>query len=220
MNLESKEQPTGITSDELQKKLREFFHARGQARMGKNFEERESTDRELVRDSIEKLKTESERFKFIFETEKGSIYFVTNTGQSLRFRNGDKGFEPQPVMDKIYFITEEQSNFLVEEIKHVGGSWHIADAIVDREIPVVSMGLGTVPLEIGFASRPGGNEIEETGTSIFIKGIPFINTDEKPFTRFLRDGTEIVVNPGDKFIDYQNIDGFHIGHPIKNVQKN
>jgi len=53
---------------------------------------------------IEELKKGKQGLKYIFQTEKGSIYFVLFTGESLRFRKTNGLYEDQPIGSKISFV--------------------------------------------------------------------------------------------------------------------
>ena len=55
---------------------------------------------------IQRLLDSSARFAHIFRTERGSIYFVLETGQSLRIKEQKYGYELQPLSTSIVYTED------------------------------------------------------------------------------------------------------------------
>lgn len=51
---------------------------------------------------------EKDRFNHIFKTEKGSVYFIFDTGESVRVKRDEGEWKIQPRCKKIVYVDEEQ----------------------------------------------------------------------------------------------------------------
>lgn len=124
-------------------------------------------EKELLREYVEKMKKQKENFQFVFETEKGSIYFVSKNGESWRFKKeeGRDDFDEQPILEKIIFISpEEKERFL--EIKK---SSFFEEKLIGHQFRKSEIAQGAYPLEIGIQ---GFRDVvfEETNESLKIIG--------------------------------------------------
>lgn len=95
----------------------------------------------LILNCIEK-KT---RFKHIFYTEKGSVYFVTQEGSSLRIKKEDNKYTIQPFCHHIIFLSEEVRN----RINLLRDSGWLQENIINQEIQTVECLVGAYPFEFG-----------------------------------------------------------------------
>jgi hypothetical protein len=109
-------------------------------------------DREMDLKLMEKLKERKEKFKNVFETENGSVYFVIQGGKSLRFKKEKEGegecFKRQPILDNIFFVDDVARDTFLKIIKSGNG-----DNLLDIEIEVSDFSIGRTPVEIGIMGR-------------------------------------------------------------------
>lgn len=101
-NIEQEKNNPPYDLDSLNKLSWEIVNAADEAQdeVCEKMEEGDETFKQKVKEArtavfkkyFEKLKDESDRFGHIFETEKGSIYFIAQDGGSLRFKNTQRGF--------------------------------------------------------------------------------------------------------------------------------
>lgn len=143
--------------------------------------EKKELNQGIKRSFIERLLRERGQFSKVFQTEKGSIYFISKDGKSWRFKkNDDESIRDEPIINKIVFLSSEECDKF-KEIKRdrffqerlVGFSedrhWRSEEDRAPYEIKKTDFGEGVYPLEIGVSSFP---EVifEETEESIKILG--------------------------------------------------
>ena len=152
-----------------------------------------SKKREFLENFVEKLKTMKEKFKFIFETENGSIYFVSKNGKSWRFKKeeGEDYFSDQPILNKIIFISPEER----EKYLEIQNTPLFQELLVGYSFQKSDISKGFFPLEIG---AQGFREVvfEETEKTLKIIGTK-INDEVEPIFA----------------------SGIHLGHSISNIFK-
>jgi hypothetical protein len=182
--MENFELKKSYSLDELQKIYSDFRDAK------LDEDSRESRER-MTKEFIEKLKREKDKFQHVFETESGSVYFVAQTGESIRFKNENGKIKDQPIVRKTFFISEEVSGELMKNRKNMD------EYLLSNEITLCSFDLGTRPLEFWIIGFP---EIvyECSNGKLQIKGTK-------------RDDKEK--------IDKVFASGFHVGHKITNIIK-
>lgn len=94
---------------------------------------------------LDQLLREKERFQSIFKTEHGSTYFVTETGQALRFKiDEEEGLQIKPLLNKIVYLDDDVKQDLFalykkRELEH----------IVGIRIPIGPVGVGKWVFEFG-----------------------------------------------------------------------
>jgi hypothetical protein len=179
--------------DELFSKEDEMYDKKGNNEAGNFFEELRKMKRSLTEGFINELKKEKDRFKHIFETEKGSIYFVTENGESLRFKNDGKEIKDQPILKKIFFIEEAMST----EISQARASMETDYYVLNNKIKICNFRVGACPLEFWMASDSNEVVYQEDGKNLEILGIKRENGEE----------------------ERAFYGGFHIGHKINNIIK-
>jgi hypothetical protein len=194
MNPEHREQRPPYSLKELLKLRYDFMRKLGLINMGKKtHEQRKSDVQDAIKLFIAELKEQNNQFKSIFTTESGSEYFVTQTGESLRFRlDQARGYEIQPIMKQIKYIDNATAEDLLNSIQN---KYDYEEAIIGREIPTVELSVGVYPLEFGLPNRPEIVVAEELG---YIKIM----------------GTKM-----DNEIDSKHIEGFHLGHSVSIIEK-
>lgn len=144
----------------------------------------------LIREFIQSLLEQKQRFKYVFRTEKGSLYFVFHSGECLRFKKRDEeeeNYDSQPVMSYIFFIRDSNSVQKIERDKH-GNTFSIAFSPVEYQ-------QGVVPIEIGLLYEADSCplKVRKEGEQIIITSLPFK--------------------------EIRNIIKYHIGHLISEVIK-
>ncbi len=97
---------------------------------------------------VHSLLREKDKFKQVFQTEKGSYYFVLKTGESFRIKNNSadpakENFEITEVLQKIYFITPDQNEHL-KAIYYNDGPLGIRNKTINPSTCIV----GNFPIEI------------------------------------------------------------------------
>lgn len=110
-----------------------------------SFEEKEKKNQELIKNFIKKLIEKKDKFHYVFKTEKGSIYFVLESGQSWRFQKKINKYEVQPILNKIFFINRE----IAKEFENAEDNYSdgLQEFILNRKISTINPRIGAVPFE-------------------------------------------------------------------------
>ncbi len=120
---------------------------------------------EEMQKEIDTLISEKSKFKHVFKTDRGSIYFQTNDGVA-RVQNDKNGYwKFQFVKDNIFYIPKEDAEELLEmleiEERNILGE-HLSDEVFARRagvnseylcnkpISIDKIELGMYPLDFGF----------------------------------------------------------------------
>jgi hypothetical protein len=142
-----------------------------------------------IENFIESKINEKFRFQHIFRTDKGSLYFVDESGESWRIKQTEEGLRSEPVCRKIVFVTQETSQELLKKMKGMEGS----DSFLNDKIPTVPLRAGVVPFEFGISHFP---EIvsEDLAGSITILGTRYKDEIKPHFAS-----------------------GVHVGHPVTEI---
>lgn len=157
----------------------------------------------LIKNFISELLKQKDSFEAIFETEKGSIYFMAKNGQTWRFKNEeDAYFHEEPITNKMIFLSPEEAEKFVQLKKQVlfqeflVGMPHSIDP--KYKVPYVfkksTLAIGNVPLEIGISHFP----------------LTVIKEDEQKL-RII--GTQRPNGTVEKYF----ASGIHNGHPISKI---
>jgi len=56
----------------------------------------------------------------------------------------------QPLMERMFFVSHQTSEELLEDIGKAGHDWR--SAVTNRPIPTVPLGVGVTPLELGLVA--------------------------------------------------------------------
>lgn len=106
------------------------------------------------------------KYKHIFKTENGSVYFVNQAGNCERWRAKDKikgnRLERQPLTEKIYYISENDGKKILN-IWNTELIYLTSEERKEVEIPVDCSEIpdaGLVPLELNLLGYSLKNEIE------------------------------------------------------------
>jgi|GEM_PF-3761575 len=103
---------------------------------------REEFQQQKIAELIESLLGEKEKFSRIFKTEKGSIYFVLDSGESLRIKNEAEREKPasyaiQPFTRKIFFVPKNEferiSKIMADHWEMYGRLVGAPDTAADRD---------------------------------------------------------------------------------------
>jgi hypothetical protein len=139
-SLETRENLNPFTLEELKKQIDIYQPQPGQER-----------------GFLKRLLHEKARFKSIFQTERGSYYFVLHTGQSLRIKNSERGLEITRVMNKIFFVDQSQMD-KIDQIHAEHGLY----ALKEKNIIATECATGNFPIEIDDEQhvRDGGRYIK------------------------------------------------------------
>lgn len=162
----------------------------------------------IISNFIDELLANKEKFSKVFQTENGSFYFVSEEGQSWRFKREEDGeLREQPMLNKIVFLSPEEkdrflelknSRFFQENLVAFQGNsqWIPEDQRKPYKIKKADFEEGNFPLEIGAYHLP---EVifNETDDSIEILGVrKYDGSIEKCFSS-----------------------GIHLGHAITKIHK-
>lgn len=115
-------------------------------------EENDEEYQKAIEVKIEELKKEKERFARVLMTEGGSVYFIFESGKSLRIKKVNQGWEVQGIFGKIVFLTVEEAGRVRELLKKESGMNGMG--ILDKEIEIDSPTIGGVPFEFGIDTYP------------------------------------------------------------------
>lgn len=96
-------------------------------------------------DFLEELLGQKEKFKFIFKTAQGSVYFVSENDQSFRFKMEDSKFDNQPILDKIIFLSLEEKDRLFE----IKNSELFQERLIGYKLKKEKFSKGVFPIEFG-----------------------------------------------------------------------
>lgn len=148
-------------------------------------------EREVTMVFLDKLKNQKEKFKSVFETGAGSMYFLANNGESWRFKKDGENFKNQAICKKIIFINEEEKEKL---LNLMNSGPLLQEILIDYKIKKTEIMEGTYPLEIGVKGFPDVVFEEDQGT---IRIIGTKNRDGKIYPSFAS--------------------GIHLGHQITEI---
>ncbi|MFA5961472.1 MAG: hypothetical protein WC848_02200 [Parcubacteria group bacterium] len=187
-----------VDLDEFRKKMMDEIH-QVEDEMDENGastkELREKRQR-MMSEFVENLKIEKEKFKLVFETEKGSVYFVSKDGQSWRFKRDEDGkINDQPIVNKIFFVSDEEAERILE-FKRADPNWQ--ENIIGFEIRQSEFKEGVRPVEMGIKSSHQKLFFEEGGGKIKLAKVVFVHNNEE---------------------DDQFAAGIHIGHAVSRIWK-
>lgn len=157
-----------------------------------SWQEYQELVQKLHQNIIDNLISQKEKLSHIFQTERGSYYFVLNSGHSWRIKSGEKGLVSQPIIDNVFFVDNKEADDIIREIEKYG-----TNCLIGRDIECASFKKGVSPLEIGIhnANKP---VLEKVGRWLKILGS----------------------RPRDKEVLEKNITcGVHIGHEINEIIK-
>lgn len=157
------------------------------------FAEREVKYQEIIKIFLEKLIENKDKFKLVFKTSNGSVYFVSKNDQCWRFKAIEDSYKEQPIVKKVFFVSQTQAN----KIKKLQSDEFWQENIINYKIVKTGFDIDTVPVEFGVVGLP---EIifQEDSESLTILGTKYKNQKE---------------------IDPSFASGFHLGHPILEIIK-
>jgi hypothetical protein len=168
----------------------------GWCKKGISTRELVENEQKMMMAFVEKMKKEKEKFKLVFETEKGSTYFVSQDGQSWRFKKNEDGkIEYQPILKKIFFVSDDEAERILE-FKRIDPNWQ--ENIIGFEIRQSEFKEGVRPVEIGIESSHQKLFFEEGSEKIKLAKVVYAHNNEEAS---------------------QFAAGIHIGHAISKIWK-
>ncbi len=130
---------------------------------------------------LQQLKSQKDKFKQVFTTESGSIYFIVDTGQCLRFKKGTtlfndpdkKYWEIGEVMQNILFLDESVRDDLLKTAKRDMKSpeGYYVSALWKHPIPHSDFGVEKYPFEFGIVGDRRVADIEDKNGVLVVNGI-------------------------------------------------
>jgi hypothetical protein len=174
---------------------------------------------EIVQKMVDRLLAEKERFAHIFRTERGSIYFLLNSGESLRIRDnsdvsgtsigsvfyqGDAGAKTiRRMVQRTFFVDAEES----EKILFVTDDLKRPEKIIGHTIRLTDYREGAFPVEFDEINSDFETLLEEQGDTITVTGRqdPAITVNE-----YITQPEEIVDD---------RVGDMHLGNKITEVIK-
>lgn len=163
-------------------------------------EEREREEKEQIttREFLENLLKEKERFKYVFETEKGSVYFVLPTGQSWRFKKASHGYKEHSILTKIFFIDSETFEYLFSKGQLGIGAFE--KQFINQKIKTVKLAEGVFPVEFGLSDYP-----------------EIIFEEDEDCVKII--GVKVKTREGEEIIPHFMASGWHFGHVVAKIIK-
>ncbi len=144
---------------------------------------------------MENLKAEKEKFKLVFETEKGSVYFVSKNEQSWRFKKeDDERVACQPIMQKIFFVSIKEAQRIINFKKELC----FQEKIIGFQMEKTDFAKNVVPVEMWIENSQQKLFFKENDHSIEISKIAYRASGEE----------------ADQFAS-----GIHIGHAVSRIWK-
>lgn len=110
----------------------------------------ETKEQELIARLKTELTRDTNGIKQIFLTEKGSTYFVLDSGESFRIQQKPDELVLQPIFNNIFFVDP----VVAEELKTTHRSWYSTKSILNRPIPTANCAIGSFPIEFGIVKKP------------------------------------------------------------------
>jgi hypothetical protein len=200
INLE-KQETLPMTPDEFAQRLKLLMDTESQLinRETIKGEDLYSGIRKLRSDFVEKLLLEKERFNKVFKTANGSVYFILETGETIRakmvvdkyeFDEGDgQHFMFSPLMNNLFFLPQDESERLAR----------VEDLSPGEKIKTVPYGLRVVPFEINIRGFGSQVVFENNSGELLLIGTQTLGAEE---------------------LDTEgNLVGTHLGHPIIEIVK-
>lgn len=158
-------------------------------------------DHEVVSNFLDALLSQKERFTHVYETEKGSTYFVLKSGESLRLKRSRDDEEKwgrysvKPMMEKTVFIPSETVELLKTKL-HEGYSSTSSWIGIDFKMGEYEVGMH--PFEINMVHQQGRRMFMETNNDTF----RFVGSEEEGIT--YTDELNAAYHPGNKIIKIIN----------------
>src|SRR3989338_5188172 len=121
------ETATPFTLDELKKRYEEISTEAIDSYPNGGWE-RVQVQQALIKSWLDSLISQKEKFDKVFKTEKGSTYFILQTGESFRIKKQEQTtwqgeYTVEPIATKTFFITLEEYELMrVMEEKHGFGN--------------------------------------------------------------------------------------------------
>ncbi len=110
----------------------------------------------LTQDLLGKLIKEKDRFQSVFTTEKGSTYFVMESGQAMRFKvDEEDGLKIQPMLNNIVYLSDA-----VKENLYALGRKRRFENIIGVRIPLSPLVEGARVFEFNGLYPNGDTEFE------------------------------------------------------------
>ncbi len=122
-------------------------------------------EQKVIREFISSLIEKKEEFKHVFETETGSIYFVSENGNSWRFKKVRDEYNIQPVLRKIIFIDDKEASRIKELLENSINS----EKLIGARLKKYKLKKGLIPFEFCFADQ-ADIEYDESEDELVIKG--------------------------------------------------
>lgn len=163
---------------------------------------------------LEELLREKERFTSVFQTERGSYYFVLTDGSCLRIqeldadvRDEDDGrWRARPIADHVLFVDPSSIEQLRQLRDYPGFVLTEGEATAaSRTIVLTGVRIGAVPFEYGFSSVAQG-----------IKPVFRIDGSLATYIGSEKDGSSIPLDSQKHMGDY-TLGVTHIGHAISDI---
>lgn len=126
----------------------------------------EGKKQELLKQFREQLLAEKDRFKNVFRTEHGSLYFTLLTGESLRIKQVGNRQELKPICGKVFYTDAATAAQLGHAVKESHSRYQ---PIVNQPITTGECVVGAIPVEFGIIGMPPIN-FEEVPGRITILG--------------------------------------------------
>ena len=103
---------------------------------------------EAISEFLRELMDRKEFFHSVFETEQGSVYFVSEDGSSWRFKKKRESYKDQPIMGKVVFVSEAEKNELLRIVRSPLSQENIIGHCFEK----TGISEGVFPVEIGAIS--------------------------------------------------------------------
>lgn len=152
----------------------------------------EKENNEIIRRCLEELLGLKDGFEKVFETERGSTYFLLKSGEVVRIKKKDEyhpnSWQIPPMRKNIFFVGAEEVQKIVSEYKYI---------LSGKTIEVVPCDIGAHPVDLSMFDDDAVLVYDEVvGGSVHFKGYKYSDGD---------------------FSD--NVSGIHCGNKITRIIK-
>jgi hypothetical protein len=162
----SQEKIKPITDDEILDLQNNLYDELGEINPDTQSEQHEK----IVNSFKNKLLEQSARFDRIFETQKGSIYFSTAEGHTIRVHDKSSGeyklIPVEPLTANTFFISEKE----FERIMNLTEDRKSINNLVGQSIETTEYGVGAKPVELGIVNMSDHQKVEYSGNTAKITG--------------------------------------------------
>lgn len=157
-----------------------------------SYDEIKIEKQKTISEMIEKLLGKKDLFGNVFKTENGSIYFVTESKNTLRFKKENGDWSCYPIMSEIIFVEDKEAEKILEAIK----SGLYSEYLLSSPIKISNIALGVFPFDFSLCGFPRIAFTKKDGFITF-RGTFMMNNGKEEVVESISSGVHL----GHKIID-------------------